>query len=100
MKYLQPFDFNDSNWSNGISLHRPGFFIDNNLNNRMSIKIGDLIEFEKSGVRVIEDVQYFDKFINIYVSGSMLDSNYDGYPKKINILKEMDLSLNESSKTP
>lgn len=100
VKYLQPFDFNDSNWSNGISLHRPGFFIDNNLNNRISIKIGDLIEFEKSGVRVIEDVQYFDKFINIYVSGSMLDSNYDGYPKKINILKEMDLSLNESSKTP
>jgi hypothetical protein len=73
----------DHNWSNGVSKVHPGFFVENTFANRQSLRIGDYLEFASSGARVIESLEYSDNYINIFVSGDLLEPETDGFPNKV-----------------
>ncbi|MBD3843071.1 MAG: hypothetical protein IE909_14565 [Campylobacterales bacterium] len=49
--------------------------------------VGDKIEFSGSGLREVESIQYSAKYMNIYVSGSLLNPITDGYPNKFVVVK-------------
>ncbi|MCK5536502.1 MAG: hypothetical protein KAI79_06725 [Bacteroidales bacterium] len=85
---LSAFNLSNNNWQNGISKERAIFFIQNTLNNRNSIHKKDILEFSSAGERKITKITYSDKYINIDVNGSKLDPIKDGYPNKIQIIKQ------------
>lgn len=82
---LSPYNLTDSNWENGISRVRPGFFIPNTVQNRMGLSTNDTIEFPFSGMRAIASIEYTDSYINVYLDGGNLDPTRDGYPNKFTI---------------
>lgn len=86
-KSFNAFDLTDNNWNNGISRSEVGFFIENNFINRHSLSIGDKLKFNKSGIRVIENIDYSKSYINIFLSGNQLDAINDGYPNKIELIE-------------
>lgn len=88
LKEIQSFNLTDKNWQNGISLSKSVFFIENNFLNRQSLKIGDRLNFDYSGSRTIQSLNYSTQYINIFVDGEKLDSIKDGYPNKIKLIRE------------
>ena len=85
---LQAFNLTDRNWANGASRSRSGFFTENTFAIRQSIKPGDTLIFNESGQRVIEEVSYSSRYINIFISGNKLSSELDGYPNRIKIIQD------------
>ena len=83
------FNLTDNNWENVISRRHAGFFIANTFENRQSIYVGNKIRFPASGMREVEGIQYSSKYINIFVSGGLLDPARDGYPNKF-VVDEME----------
>ena len=82
---FQAFKFTDRNWVNGIHRSRSGFFTENTFANRQSIRAGDTLIFNRSGRRVIEDISYSSRFMNVFVSGEILIPELDGHPSPIKI---------------
>lgn len=82
------FNLTDNNWKNGISRHRAGLFIANTFENRQSIYVGSKIRFPASGLRDVVEIQYSRNYINIFLSGDLLDPVRDGYPNKF-VLEDM-----------
>lgn len=85
---FQAFDLTDGNWANGVSLSRSGFFTENTFANRQSVHVGDSLIFNQSVNRVIEEISYSLRYINIFVSGDKLSPELDGYPHPIQIRHE------------
>jgi len=80
---FQPFNLSDAQWQNGIHRTRASFFVENTFPNRQSLKIGDALIFSGSGERMIQNLSYSDRYINIIVSGASLSPETDGYPHTI-----------------
>lgn len=85
-EYIVAYNLSDYTWENGISRSRPGLFVENNPLNRSTLSVGDVLMFPFSGVRSILQLDYSDKYINIFVDGGKLDLIKDGYPHKILII--------------
>ncbi|OZY45877.1 hypothetical protein [Pseudomonas lundensis] len=81
------YNLSDSTWTNGISKTHAAFFVDNTPRNLESISIGNTLIFEGSKNREVVDIAYAGQYINIFVSGGLLNPNTDGYPKKIQIVR-------------
>lgn len=84
-KVLTPYDFSDERWHNGIHRSRAGFFVKNDFSSRQSIEVGDEVRFSHSGRRTVTEVSLTGSFINIFVSGEILDAELDGYPNEVGI---------------
>lgn len=84
---VQPFDLTDGNWINGISRNRSGFFVENTFENRQSLRVGDILVFAHSGERVVQQITYSNRYINVFVSGDSLSLEADGFPNTIGLKK-------------
>jgi hypothetical protein len=84
---VSPFSLTDARWHNGISRKTAAFFVENTVSNKVSLSVGDKLIFPFSGERVITKLDYSSKFINVYISGGLLNPVLDGYPNKIRILR-------------
>jgi hypothetical protein len=73
----------DSNWVKGVSRSSASFFVENTFANRQSLKLGANLVFGFSKERKIVKVDYSESYINILVSGGMLNQNLDGFPHEI-----------------
>lgn len=93
---FQPYNLSDGNWTKGVSKTQAGLFIENNFENRQSLSLGNTLVFNKSGERIINSLSYSQKYINIFVSGELLDPKFDGYPHKF-ILKNSNQNLGEKN---
>ncbi len=80
---LTPYNLTDQNWKNGIHRASAIFFIENTLQNRMSLSASNKILLPSSGERAITSIVYTDKYINISLEGRNLDPVVDGYPNKL-----------------
>lgn len=84
---VQPFELTDGNWINGISRNRNGFFVENTFENRQSLRVGDILVFAHSGERVVQQITYSNRYINVFVSGDSLSLEADGFPNMIGLKK-------------
>lgn len=85
-KYFSSCDLSDNNWEKGISIINKNLFFVENIGN-IDIKPNDVLKFS-SGKRKVVSVENMGKYINIFISGEPLDSIKDGYPNKIELIKE------------
>ncbi len=76
-----PFDLTDDNWQSGVSRNFAGFFVENNSLNQKQFKIGALLRLA-SGEREIIDVIASESYLNVYLSGEVLNPITDGHPNK------------------
>lgn len=82
---VQPVQFSDSNWKNGILVGDVGFFIKDV--NAPQINVGDTVEFAFSGKRKVKDVAKQPGTIVVRVDGAFLDPEKDGYPNSVKLVK-------------
>ena len=81
IRYSKEFEIvnlTDRNWTNGIHKHIAGFFVVNKFENRQSLRLGDVLEFYQSGERTVVKIAYYEEFINVFVSGDILDGQDAG----------------------
>ena len=83
-----PANFSDQNWNSGVSKVFAGFFVRNRPTNQNQFKIGGKIEFANRDVRTIDNVIFVDEYINVFLSGAIMDPELYGYPNEFTILKE------------
>jgi len=80
-----PYNLTDSNWSGGINKNTPAFFIKRTDANLKAYTVGAKVKFGASGVREIVRVDKSPAYINVFLSGDLLNGEGDGYPNKIYI---------------
>lgn len=87
-EYFNSANFNDFDWVKGISQSRSAVLLENTFANRQSIRVGDKLIFNKSGIRIIEKISYSSSYINLSVSGGKLSPKLDGNQNKIYLWKK------------
>lgn len=80
--YFDDFFLTDNNWINGISRHWAGFFIANTSKNISQYKIGTTVVFKDGSERQVIDVTHDEKYINVRVTGDVLDYKSVGIPSE------------------
>lgn len=80
-----PYNLTDSNWNGGINKSTPAFFIKRTDANLKAYTVGAKVKFGASGVREIVRVDKSPSYINVFLSGDLLNGEGDGYPNKIYI---------------
>lgn len=83
---VTPFNLTDGNWTKGISTFAAGFFVENTLQNRQTLRLGGELLFKSSGMKKITRIDYSDQYINVFLDGGFLNPKLDGYPSKVTIL--------------
>ena len=81
-----PFAFTDTNWHNGISRHKAGFFILLNQTNIDAFKVGKKILFPNGQLRKITSVTQNNTYLNVFLDGDVLDEEQVGFPNKFRVL--------------
>lgn len=81
-----PFDLTNDNWQSGVSRNFAGFFVENNNLNLKQFKIGTRVRLA-SGEREIIDVIASESYLNVYLSGEVLNPLTDGHPNKFEFVK-------------
>ncbi|QJI20328.1 MULTISPECIES: hypothetical protein [unclassified Pseudomonas] len=87
VREVQPYSITDNNWVNGVNRRVGAFFVQNTLVNMASLNVGGRLLFADGSTRVVDRVEYSQKYINVYLSGGMLDPVVAGSPNKILIIK-------------
>lgn len=76
--------FSDKQWNNGISTgSEAGLFVQNTPKARYTLKTGGYLKLPFSGVRRIQRLEYYPKYINIWLEGGVLSPDKDGAPNAI-----------------
>lgn len=82
---MQPVQFSDANWKNGILVGDVGFFIKDT--NAPQVNVGDTVEFAFSGKRKVRDVVKQSGTVVIRVEGDFLNPEKDGFPNSVKLIK-------------
>lgn len=77
------YNLTDNNWDSGVSRNEAAFFVLNNESNNDTYKIGRAIRFNNGETRDILKIIKTDNYMNIYLSGEVLNARFAGYPNEI-----------------
>jgi hypothetical protein len=83
----QPYNLSDVNWQKGIGKNWAGFFVINTPNNINLYKVGRQIKFITGDIRTINNVIVGENFVNIYLTGKVLDGDIVGFPNRVEVLE-------------
>ena len=82
------FFITDSNWKRGISRTKAGFFVKNDLENRNKYKVGKKIKINNNDIRIIEKIEAQNGYLNIWLSGKILEADKLDYPNKFEVIEK------------
>ncbi len=82
------FNTTDVNWVKGISRKSAGFFVANNPINEKEFLVGRIVRLADGQEREILRVDKAGIYLNITVSGNILDAEKVGFPNKVIALKK------------
>ena len=82
-----PFNLTDTNWDRGVARDNAGFFVAGSERNRHAFEKAGFVRFADGEVREILNLQSSSEYINVNLSGDLLDPDSAGYPREFELLK-------------
>lgn len=77
----------NEHWKNGFSRLSAAFTVPSNQYNREGLRLGRHIKFANGETRVIEKIQANERFMSVFVSGSLLDGLQVGAPNFFELIE-------------
>ncbi|WP_041642848.1 hypothetical protein [Azoarcus olearius] len=83
---IAPFDLTDATWIQGVARNWPGFFVADVPEARALFVPGTILRFADGQLRVVQRQEVANGYLNVFVTGAILDGGSVGFPHKVAVL--------------
>lgn len=85
---MQISDVTDATWRHGVAVDWSGLVAHETLPGASDFQVGQILIFESEKMRNVIRIEHAHGYVNVFLDGTKLDGDRDGYPHKILAIKQ------------